>query len=291
MTEQPAEQSPEQSTGIVWSNTDYPYLCLVDRERTLGFRTAIEAAVRPGDVVVEVGAGTGILSLFAAAAGAARVVAVEIDPVLARCLRATVAANGLEDVVEVLEADALVADLPQDADVCIAELVETGLLDEMQVSVMNRLRSSGVVTDRTRLVLESYVTSLQLVTTDQQHYGFTVLAPKHEWPYYRRDAQQWEHLRWRAVSDVVTLSAVDFTAGLVDPVVDTTVRLQVPAGERADAFVLSGAAGMHGGSVLGACNSFSGDKVIALPPCTGEVSLRVRYTMGHGLDDLSVELV
>jgi phospholipid N-methyltransferase len=277
--------------GIIWSNTDYPYICLIDRKRTLAFKEAIEAVVRSGDVVLEVGAGTGILSMFAASAGAAKVYAVEIDPVLARCLRETVEANDLGHVIEVVEADALTADLPERVDVVIGELIETGLLDEMQVAVMNGLRQRGVIGPETRLVPEAYETSLQLATTDNSFFGYTILAPKHEWPYYAGDPQQWEALSFEPVSDVERIVECDFTAGPVQPGVDTTVRFRVADGSSANALILSGSARLTEGQTLGACNSFSGDKVLPLPTCSGEVELRVQYEMGAGLDNLSVTIV
>ena len=70
------------------------------------------AAVRPGDVILEVGPGLGSLTLAlleAALRADARLVAVEIDPVLAAELPETIAqrAPGVADRMTVLTADAL----------------------------------------------------------------------------------------------------------------------------------------------------------------------------------------
>ncbi|CAN5387324.1 23S rRNA (adenine(2058)-N(6))-methyltransferase Erm(37) [soil metagenome] len=62
------------------------------------------ADLRPDDLVVDLGAGTGALTLPLAAAGA-RVVAVERDPRWAQSLRRSVTAAGLAGRVEVVEAD------------------------------------------------------------------------------------------------------------------------------------------------------------------------------------------
>jgi 16S rRNA (adenine1518-N6/adenine1519-N6)-dimethyltransferase len=72
-------------------------------------RIAALAALRPDDVVLEVGPGLGSLTLALAGAGPARVIAVEVDPVLAAELPRTVAsrAPGLADRVTVIAADAL----------------------------------------------------------------------------------------------------------------------------------------------------------------------------------------
>ena len=87
-----------------------------DRVRTEAFRRAIESVVRPGDVVLDVGAGSGILSLFAARAGAARVFAVE-RTTIAVLAQVLAAANGAADIVHVIQGDVNDVELPGRVDV------------------------------------------------------------------------------------------------------------------------------------------------------------------------------
>ena len=82
-----------------------------DRVRTGAFQRAIDSVVRPGDVVLDVGAGSGILSMFAARAGAARVYAVERTTV-AVLAQDLAAANGLADIVQVIHGDVMDIELP-----------------------------------------------------------------------------------------------------------------------------------------------------------------------------------
>lgn len=57
---------------------------------------AIEAAV-PGKVVLDIGTGSGLLAMMAARAGAARVIACEMNAAVAETARRIIAANGLAD--------------------------------------------------------------------------------------------------------------------------------------------------------------------------------------------------
>jgi ribosomal protein L11 methyltransferase len=68
---------------------------------TRGCLRLLERLVAPGDRIVDVGTGSGILAIAAARLGAARVVALEADAAACAAARANVAANGVGDRVDV----------------------------------------------------------------------------------------------------------------------------------------------------------------------------------------------
>jgi predicted RNA methylase len=267
----------------IWSGTDFPYMCLKDRRRTLAFGEAIERVVRPGDTVLDVGAGTGILSLFAASAGAHAVYAVEIDHLLATSLRATIARNDMTGVVRVVEGDVLEADLPARVDVVVAEIIDTGLLDELQVPVLNHLRATGVVGRETRLIPTRYRTEVQLVRADHRYYGYEIAAPKHEWPFYAEAADGWAATSVVPVSDRVQIASHDFSAGPIDDSVSLTALFEIEPDARANALMISGVATLCDGVALGATNALNGDKIIPLDSAlAGEVELEIAYRLSPG---------
>ena len=98
---------------------------LADEPRVAAFARAIAATVRPGDVVLDIGTGTGILAMLAARAGARTVYAIEATTV-AELARRVVAANGFADRIVVVEASSHDVTLPERADVLVSELIWNG---------------------------------------------------------------------------------------------------------------------------------------------------------------------
>jgi len=96
---------------------------LLDRVRVDAYARAIAAVVRPGDVVLDIGSGSGVLAMLAARAGARKVYAVERTGAIAM-VREHVAANGLGHIVEPIRGDlADLSSLPEAPRVIVAELL------------------------------------------------------------------------------------------------------------------------------------------------------------------------
>jgi Ribosomal protein L11 methyltransferase (PrmA) len=102
---------------------------LNDRTRTTRFLAGIHEVVRPGDVVVDIGTGTGVLAVAAVHAGARRVYAVEASSI-GESAKAVFEANGLADRITLVPGWSTQLSLPERADVLVTETIGNEPLGE-----------------------------------------------------------------------------------------------------------------------------------------------------------------
>lgn len=128
-------------------------LMLEDRPRTLAYQKAIlnNKSYFRNKIVMDVGSGTGIISLFCAQAGARKVYAVEASN-LAILAKEVVKENGFDEVIEVIHDKVENVNLPGDlkVDILVSEwmgfyLLHEGMLDSVLAARDKFLKKSGAM--------------------------------------------------------------------------------------------------------------------------------------------------
>ena len=120
---------------IRFGNPSIHIAMLNDRTRTAKYLKAIREVVRPGDIVIDLGTGTGVLALAAAKAGAAHVYAIEANPRIAEVAKANFTRNRVADRVTICHGRSTDVTLPQRADVLISEIIGNDPFDEQIVEI------------------------------------------------------------------------------------------------------------------------------------------------------------
>ena len=111
---------------------------LADQPRMKFYHAAIQRHIQPGDRVIDLGTGTGILAALAARRGAAKVYAIDHSSILTTA-RTLAAANHLERV-EFISTHSTDFSLPERVDVILHEQMGDCLFDEAMVANVSDLR-------------------------------------------------------------------------------------------------------------------------------------------------------
>jgi protein arginine N-methyltransferase 1 len=122
---------------------------LSDRIKVERYRKALQAAVQPGQVVLDLGCGSGLLGLMALEAGAGKVFFVEEGDIL-EAARQAVANAGFADKAEFFRANSFELELPEPADVIVCDHVgyfgfDYGILALLGDARKRFLKPGGVI--------------------------------------------------------------------------------------------------------------------------------------------------
>ncbi|WP_065409003.1 50S ribosomal protein L11 methyltransferase [Pseudobacillus wudalianchiensis] len=120
---------------------------------------ALERYVQPGDYVVDVGTGSGVLSIGAALLGAKRVTALDLDEVAVESAKENVQLNKVAETVTVLKND-LLTGIDEQADVVVANILAEVILSftgdvAKKVKPGGYFISSGIIGQKKDLVKEA----------------------------------------------------------------------------------------------------------------------------------------
>jgi protein arginine N-methyltransferase 1 len=137
---------------------DYHHGLLEDPIRTEWYRDAIRRVVKPGDVVIDLGSGSGILSFFACEAGAAKVYAIE-QRHMADVIHMLAKQNGLADRIEVIHEVSTDVELPERAAVLVTETLGSFGPEEQIVSYTIDARTRLLQPDG-RIIPEAFTLSI-----------------------------------------------------------------------------------------------------------------------------------
>jgi predicted RNA methylase len=150
--------------------------CLLDRKRVLLFEKAIKAVVKRGDIVLDAGSGSGIMSFFAVKAGAKKVFAVEIDESISNLITNNVKMIGLEKSIEIINGDVKEIVLTQ-VDVVVMEMLDTWFAAEQQIPALNHLVESGIVGKDTAFIPSEAENYIEFVNYNFDFYGYSLSHP------------------------------------------------------------------------------------------------------------------
>ncbi len=124
------------------------YQMLSDNVRMEAFHTAIKRMIKPGDIVIDLGAGTGILGIWALQAGAARVYAIEKTGAI-DLAREIARLNGYAGHIEFIQDNSMNVCIPQRANAIISETLGSFALDENMLQFITDARERLLVDEGT----------------------------------------------------------------------------------------------------------------------------------------------
>ncbi|MEG6614840.1 50S ribosomal protein L11 methyltransferase [Peptococcaceae bacterium 1198_IL3148] len=133
----------------------------------------IEDCIIGGEMVCDVGTGTGILAIAAAKVGAKKVLAVDVDEVAVKVAKENIAGNMVADKVQVVQGN-LLDHFAGEADVIIANIVADVII-KLAPDALEALRpggyliTSGIIRDRAEEVLSAL-----------QQTGFKLQGQRHQ---------------------------------------------------------------------------------------------------------------
>ena len=105
-----------------------------DKHRNECFKQAIQKLVKPDDLILDIGTGSGLLAMYSRDAGSQQVVACEQNPLIAEAAKKIIKDNSMSDYITVINSNSknikVGKELPRKADLIVSEIFSSEMVGE-----------------------------------------------------------------------------------------------------------------------------------------------------------------
>ncbi|KAG8469319.1 hypothetical protein KFE25_007837 [Diacronema lutheri] len=158
-------------TELIETVNDWHFAMINDLDRNKFYQTLLHDAIDENSVVLEIGAGSGLLSIMAAKAGARLVIAIEANHEMAVLAQQIIAANGMSDricVINKMSTDVHLDELPAVPTILVSEILGTLLLGESALHYVQDARAR-LIAPRATILPALGTQYVSLIESDEVH--------------------------------------------------------------------------------------------------------------------------
>ncbi len=240
-----------------------------DNKRVESFKKAINRLSH--GVVYDLGTGSGILAQFASN-NAIKVFAIEQNPFILKHTKENFSEN---KNIKLIETDATQYVFTEKPDVIICEMLDTALIDEEQVPVINNAHK--YITDSTIFIPKAVYTTVQLISTNINHIT-----------YYEDNLPKYESL-----SDELKYQRVNFSE-LINETVEKNIKITTTNSGKINAIKLTTYTIITDDIILEPTPMLNPPLLIPVDEIdvtAGEkIIININYVMGGGLNNIQANI-
>lgn len=212
-----------------YSSASFHIRLLNDKTRTSSFIHAIKQSVKTGDIVVDIGTGTGVLAIAAAKYGASHVYAVEPSD-MGELAKKNFEKNGVADRITLIKGYSSQVDLPEKVDLLISEVIGNEPLAENILEIFSDafkrflkpaarcipkdLRIYGIPVDLQPSIINRHFFEKTHTRNWHKYYGidFSHLENKEKPEQYSFYTEPYKARNWRYLGKPALLSKINLNS-------------------------------------------------------------------------------
>lgn len=253
-----------------FQTTSYHFDLLKDNDRVSSFFEAINQYDSNVDLAYDLGCGSGVMSYFLNEKFK-EIIAIEIDSKSYDC-----AFQNLKDFnnISVINGDVFNYDFNKNADLIVCEMLDTALIDEEEVQVLNYVRK--FLKENGEIIPKAIVNIAELVNM-QRHYV-----------HWDEDAV------YEVLSNPVNYSKIDFNKE-INPFFEKNLEFKVKKDQTANGIKITTVTILNDNIVCGPTPMFNPPLLIPIEEIKVKsndlINVKLKYIMGQGIETIKTQIL